>query len=177
MVSVALPHGSGCPLAARLAAPVSLCALLILQPIYGQAQENPQEALETRVFGDWQQSCTADGTCRLTQANVDSETEDIRMRTEFSRVAENQILMRVIVPNSILLVDGPWLTIDGVYVGKLNYVRCSSGCEATIIFSNTQIRQVVGGNRGVITVTAGGQRVGIVISLDGLADGIIFVRN
>jgi len=29
----------------------------------------------------------------------------------------------------------------------------------------------------VITVTAGGQRVGIVISLDGLAEGITSVRN
>ena len=164
-------------MAARLAASVCLSALLILQPIYGHAQESPQEALETRVFGDWQQFCTADGACRLTQANADPETEDIRMRTEFSRVAENQILMRVIVPNSVLLVDGPWLTVDGVYVGELNYVRCSSGCEATIIFTNAQIRQVVGGNRGVITVTAGGQRVGIVISLDGLAEGITSVRN
>lgn len=99
------------------------------------------------------------------------------MRTEFSRVAGNQTLMRVIVPNSVLLVDGPWLTIDGVYVGELNYVRCSGGCEATVVFSDAQFRQVVGGKRGVITVTVGGQRVGIVISLDGLAEGINSFRN
>lgn len=156
---------------------IAIFALLVLHPIAGLAQGGTNEAFETRVFGDWQRSCTADGACQLTQANADSESQDIRMRTEFSRVGADQILMRVIVPDSVLLVEGPWLTIDGVYVGALNYLQCSNGCEATILFTDTQVRQVVGGDRGVITVTAGGQRVGIVISLDGLAQGLASITN
>ena len=95
------------------------------------------------------------------------------MRTEISMVSDNGILMSVIVPDSVLLTEGPWLTVDGVFVGELNYVRCSNGCLARILFTYQQFRLVSGGNKGVIAVTAGGERVGLVISMNGLEDGLI----
>ncbi|ABD54943.1 invasion associated locus B family protein [Jannaschia sp. CCS1] len=142
---------------------------LVLCHIAPAAAQSPDQST---VFGDWERVCSTDGACVFSQANADADTNDIRMRTEISRVSDTQILMSVVVPDSVLLTEGPWLTIDGIYVGELNYVQCPGGCLARILFTDQQFRLVSGGTRGVITVTAGGQRVGLVVSMDGLQDGL-----
>lgn len=149
----------------RLAGLVAAALLLTTAP-------NAQTAGEPTVFGDWERTCITGPDCTFTQANADAATNDIRMRTEISIVSDTQILMSVIVPGSVLLTEGPWLTVDGIYVGELNYVRCSSGCLARILFTDQQFSLVSGGSRGVITVTANGQRVGLVVSMDGLQEGL-----
>ena len=131
----------------------------------------PSDA-QTEIFGDWERNCAPDEPCTFTQANADAETNDVRMRTEISLVAPGQILMSVVVPDSVLLTEGPWLTVDGIYVGELNYVRCPAGCLARILFTEAQFNLVANGTRAVITVTSNGQRVGLVISLDGLLEGL-----
>lgn len=131
-----------------------------------------QSFAETKIFGDWQRNCVDVSSCTLTQANASPGTDDIRMRTEISVVAETGILISVIVPESVLLTEGPWLTVDGVFVGAFTYVRCANGCLAQILFPDQQFRLVSGGNRGVVTVSVGGRRVGLVLSLNGLEDGL-----
>jgi len=156
------------PLANKSAYLPALLALVLLQTMHAAAQA-PEEPV---VFGDWERSCSEGESCTFTQANADAETNDIRMRTEISMVSDTQILMSVIIPDSVLLTEGPWLTMDGIYVGELNYVRCSGGCLAQVLFTDQQFQLVSSGNRGVITVSAGGRRVGIVVSMDGLQAGL-----
>lgn len=149
----------------------ALAALIGLGLLFA-APAPAQEAENVVVFGDWERVCTDEGRCTFSQANADPETGDIRMRTEISALSDTQTLLSVIVPDSVLLTEGPWLTVDGLYVGELNYVRCPGGCLARMVFTPQQFQLVAGGTRAVITVTAGGQRVGLVISMDGLQTGL-----
>ena len=156
-------------MASNLLRLTTILVLALLQT----APADAQTSAEPEIFGSWQRTCLDGASCKLAQANADPKTNDIRMRTEISMVSDNGILMSVIVPDSVLLTEGPWLTVDGVFVGELNYVRCSNGCLARILFTYQQFRLVSGGNKGVIAVTAGGERVGLVISMNGLEDGLI----
>lgn len=155
----------------HLIAGLGLTILLQVTPAFTQT------LVEQATYGDWERTCAEGGECILSQANADPETDDIRMRTEISVVSDSQILMSVVVPDTVMLTEGPWLTVDGIYVGELNYIRCSQGCVARVLFTPEQFRLVANGNRGAITVTAAGQRIGIVVSFDGLAEGLVTLRD
>lgn len=128
------------------------------------------------TYGDWEQHCNVAGRCVLSQANADAITGDIRMRTEISLDTDDQVLFSVTVPASVLLTEGPWLTVDGVFIGELTYTQCPNGCRASIIFTREEFSLVHSGERGVITVSATGRRIGMILSLDGLAEGVSSTR-
>lgn len=157
MGQAARRRGWALPSAASLALGLAL-------PVW--AEEAPQ------VFGDWEMAC-AEAGCTLSQANAEAGTDNIRMRTEFSLTARDRLLLSVTVPAAVLLTEGPWLTVDGLYLGKLDYVSCTGGCLSRAYFSGAEIGLLAGGQRAVVTVTtSAGQRLGIPVSLDGLAAGL-----
>jgi invasion protein IalB len=130
-------------------------------------------AQETAVFGDWEMTCAADEPCKLTQANVESGTDNVRMRSAVSLSSDNRVLLSVTLPTAVLLTDGPWLTVDGVFVGELEYITCASGCLARTSYHPGAFGLISGGSRGIVTVISNsGQRIGVTLSLSGLADGV-----
>ena len=110
---------------------------------------------------------------KLTQANVESGTDNVRMRSAVSLSSDNRVLLSVTLPTAVLLTDGPWLTVDGVFVGELEYLTCASGCLARTGFHPGAFGLISGGSRGIVTVISNsGQRIGVTLSLSGLADGV-----
>lgn len=158
MAQAARRRGWALPSAARAT------VLALALPVW--AQDTPQ------VFGDWEMAC-AEALCTLSQANAEAGTGNIRMQTEFSLPAPDRLLLSVTVPTAVLLSEGPWLTVDGLYLGKLDYVSCTGGCLSQAYFSGAEIGLLAGGQRAVVTVTTtGGQRLGISVSLAGLTEGL-----
>lgn len=130
-------------------------------------------AQEREVFGDWEMTCVDDEPCKLTQANVESGTDNVRMRSAVSLSSDNRVVLSVTLPTAILLTDGPWLTVDGVYVGELEYITCASGCLARTSYSPAAFNLISSGSRGIVTVVSNsGQRIGVTLSLSGLVDGV-----
>lgn len=130
-------------------------------------------AQETVVFGAWEMTCVDDEPCKLTQANVESGTDNVRMRSVVSLGSDNRVLLSVTLPTAVLLTDGPWLTVDGVYVGELEYITCASGCLARTSYYRAAFGLISSGSRGIVTVVSNsGQRIGVTLSLSGLADGV-----
>lgn len=134
---------------------------------------SPAMAQEAAVFGDWEMTCVDDEPCKLTQANVESGTDNVRMRSAVSLSSDNRVLLSVTLPTAVLLTDGPWLTVDGVYVGELEYITCASGCLARTSYNWAAFGLISSGSRGIVTVISNsGQRIGVTLSLSGLADGV-----
>lgn len=140
--------------------------------LWNVSPAHAQTDVETVTFGDWERTCRAGVQCVLSQSNADSGSGDIRMRTEISLPSHKQVLMSVVVPNIVILTEGPWLTVDGIFVSELKFVNCQNGCLARVLFTNPMFGLVTGGKRGIVTVSAGGQRIGLVLSMDGLAEGL-----
>jgi invasion protein IalB len=70
-----------------------------------------------------------------------------------------------------LLTEGPWLTVDGLFIGPLTYVTCAGGCLARTAYTEAQFTLIAQGQRGVVTViTNTGQRIGVALSLAGLPE-------
>ena len=133
-----------------------------------------QDAAATEVYGDWELSCQGEPKiCSLSQANVEESSGNVRMRTEIMRLASGQYLLQLSLPQTVLLTDGPWLTVDGVYIGPLSYISCAAGCIARTTYSTGEIQSLINGTRAVVTVlTVGGQRLGVAMSLSGMKDAI-----
>ncbi len=161
MAWVARRHGSALPSAARAAALV----LALAAPVGAQGTGE--------VFGDWELACPDEGDCTLSQANAEPGTDNVRMRSVFTAPGGERLLLSVTVPSSVLLSEGPWLTVDGVYLGALDYVNCTSGCLARTFVTAGEATMLAAGSRGVVTVTtSAGQRIGIPVSLNGLTAGL-----
>lgn len=131
-------------------------------------------AQDTRAFGDWDEICT-DATCVLAQQTQRPNSDDIILSSEF-RVdpATDTVTMRVRVPRQVDLRQGPWLTIDGLFVGKMTYLNCEIGCSSFVRFDRAAIDGLLVGERGMITVIGTrGTRLGLPFSLQGLRAGLM----
>jgi len=138
------------------------------------AAARAEDAVSKETFGDWDYTCVADGACTLTQANVEKGTENVRMRTEIARLTSGQVVLSVTLPENLLLTEGPWLTVDGLFIGPLTYLTCGDGgCTARAAYTAAQFGLLAKGARGVVTViTNSGQRIGVAMSLNGLTNGL-----
>lgn len=131
---------------------------------------------DTAVFGDWEKRCIARAEggqeCRLIQINKNAANGNVVMRSELAVSGEGNLVVLFGVPLSISLNEGPWLTVDGVYVAELSYERCTaSGCNAIGVFGRFETTFLLKGKRAVVTLQPqNGVRVGIPVSLDGLPE-------
>lgn len=125
--------------------------------------------------GYWDSVCDA-GACVASQLNVNGDGEAV-MRTDISAFADGSVLFSVRVPNAVLLDEGPWLTIGGVFVGALSYLHCANGCIARMTLSAELATGLFSGADAVVTVVGLDlSRRGIPVALAGLEDALFPAR-
>ena len=131
-------------------------------------------AQESRVFGDWEEICT-DTKCVLAQETQRPNSDDVILSSTFNVERKTDtVIMRVNVPRQVDLRQGPWLTIDGLFVAQMSYVNCENSCLSVVLFDRSSIDGLLVGDRGMITVIGtSGTRLGLPFSLKGLRDGLI----
>jgi invasion protein IalB len=159
-----------------------LLALITLVPnlTYAQAEEAPVEGI---TFGNWEKLCRpgveAREACRLIQLNKNAASGNVIMRTEIAIAENGNLVFLATVPLGLDLSDGPWLSVDGVYIAELKYDRCSvNGCNAVGVFGRFETSFFLNGENAVITIQPQeGVRVGISISLGGFLEGYESVIN
>lgn len=95
------------------------------------------------------------------------------MRTDVALTSGDGLILSVRVPSNVLLSEGPWLTVSGVYMAELEYVHCASGCTATVVLPSDLAQGLLSASDGMITVISIDQsRRGIPVSLVGLNDAL-----
>ena len=130
-------------------------------------------AQDGAVFGAWERICTPDATCYLSQVNQRPETGETVMRTDVAPVDGGGVIVAVRVPSAVSVTEGPWLTVEGVYIGELTYQHCASGCVASATLPAGLAAALTSDGNAVVTlVTLEGARVGVPILLDGLGAGL-----
>lgn len=130
-------------------------------------------AQETATFGAWERLCAADGGCILSQVNRRPGTDDTVMRTDIAPLDGGGLLVAVRVPSAVRLDEGPWLTVEGVFVTALSFRNCAAGCVASATLPPGLAASLLSGGRAVVSLVAlDGARIGIPVQLDGLRDGL-----
>lgn len=116
----------------------------------------------------WDSACDA-GVCVASQINVNAEGDAV-MRTDITSYPDGSALFSVRIPNAVLLGEGPWLTVGGVYLAEMAYVHCANGCIATATLSPDLATGFYLDADAVVTVVGlDRSRRGIPVSLRGLA--------
>lgn len=123
-------------------------------------------------YGDWELSCPEGLTCRLTQTTADRDGNTV-MQTLVGVDGSKKLFLQITVPNSVALTEGPWLTVDGLFLTELTYQNCPGGCVAQIPITAFLLSSLTSGSLAKVTVARpDSTRVGISMSLTGLKDGI-----
>lgn len=116
----------------------------------------------------WQQQCDG-STCIASQINVNADGDAV-MRTDIAAGPDKSLILSVRVPDKILLSEGPWLTVSGVYIAEMEYVHCANGCIATVILPESTSSGLLTATEAMVTVVnLDGSRRGIPVSLTGLS--------
>jgi len=156
---------------------VAACICILLASTIPLAAQQIQPNPDTAAFGDWEKSCVARATggedCRLIQFNQNSATGNTIMRSEIAVSNDGTMLVLFTVPLGMDLGAGPWLTVDGIFIEKLAYERCTSdGCNAIGRFTRSGISYLLNGTGAIVTLQPQiGVRVGVPVSLNGLSEG------
>lgn len=117
----------------------------------------------------WSNVCSED-RCVAVQKTGDN-AGNIVMETRVSQHLSGGLTINVRVPNKVSLLDGPWLTADGVYIGELDYLQCPDNCFAEITLSKTIAEALLSVDKGMITLVGmDGRRLGVAFRPAGLAD-------
>ena len=161
-----------CAVRPGLFAIVSL--FLMALPSAGHAQGVVKE-----THGFWELRCnTPPGAlneqCFLLQFVAADDIPELGLSVIIVQTADLQtIVMRVVAPLGILLPEGLGLRIDGVDMGRVQFVRCPrEGCMAEVIIDEAMLNRLKAGKTATfvlhLTVEEG---IGVPISLDGFIDG------
>ena len=131
-------------------------------------------------FGGWVLECrTPAGAknemCGLTQIVMDEKNTDKNLSVLFQRYSTGSQILRVVVPQSVLLPKGVRLMIDEKDVTVVPFQRCPSGtggCFADFIVEGALLEQLKKGKTALFivyrTVEEG---IGLPITLSGFAEG------
>jgi len=136
-------------------------------------------------FGGWSLECrTPPGAknemCGLTQIVVDEKNSDKNLSVLFQKYSTGDRILRVVVPQSVLLPKGVRLLVDEKDVAVVPFQRCppgSGGCFADFVVTDALLEQFKTGRTALFviyrTVEEG---VGLPITLAGFADGIAALK-
>jgi invasion protein IalB len=133
--------------------------------------------------GDWTVNCQRSSTapkdqCALVQSVTASDRTNVGLTAIFLHSSEGKLLMRVVVPNGILLSAGLGLKIDEEDIGRVGLVRCvDAGCIAEINVEAPLLAKLERGKQATFVVfTTPTEGIGIPISLPGIAAGLERLR-
>lgn len=127
-------------------------------------------------FGSWDVTCSDDKICLAEQVNQDKTGETV-MRTDIAPV-DGGLVLQVKVPAKVRLTEGPWLTVDGVYISDLKFENCANGCLARVALPSARAAALTQGKQAMITVTGlDGRRIGIPLLPTGLSDAITSIKS
>jgi invasion protein IalB len=156
---------------------VATCLALSL-PASGQPAASPERTVKGQ-FGGWALECrTPAGAkhemCGLTQIVVDEKNSDKNLSVLFQRYSTGDQILRIVVPQSVLLPKGVRLMIDEKDVTVVPYQRCppgTGGCFADFVVGDALLEQFKKGKTALFiiyrTVEEG---VGLPITLSGFAE-------
>ncbi len=148
-------------------------------PASGQTATAPDRAVKGQ-FGGWALECrTPAGAkgemCGLTQIVVDEKNSDKNLSVLFQKYSTGSRVLRVVVPQSVLLPKGVRLMIDEKDVAVVPFQRCppgTGGCFADFVIEDALLEQFKKGKTALFivyrTVEEG---IGLPITLSGFAEG------
>jgi invasion protein IalB len=148
-------------------------------PVSGQTAAAPDRAVKGQ-FGGWALECrTPAGAksemCGLTQIVVDEKNSDKNLSVLFQKYSTNSQVLRVVVPQSVLLPKGVRLLVDEKDVTVVPFQRCppgTGGCFADFVVEDALLEQLKKGKPALFiiyrTVEEG---IGLPITLSGFAEG------
>ena len=119
-------------------------------------------------YGDWNVTCPDGKPCMAEQINQNRKSGKTVMRTDIAPV-KGGFFVQVQVPSAVRLDEGPWLTVDGVFVTALKYETCTDGCVARVALPAARASALTQGKSAMVTVTGlDGRRIGIPLMPTGL---------
>lgn len=163
-------------LACLMAAAVCFAAA---PPASGQPAGSPNRSVKGQ-YGGWALECrTPAGAknemCGLTQIVVDEKNSDKNLSVLFQRYSTGSQILRVVVPQSVLLPKGVRLMVDERDVAIVPFQRCppgTGGCFADFVVEDALLEQFKKGKTALFiiyrTVEEG---IGLPITLSGFAEG------
>lgn len=117
----------------------------------------------------WELICE-NNTCAAVQLNANADGRAV-MRTEVVRNGDNSLLISVRLPNAVMINDGPWLTVSGVYLSEMEYLNCFQGCVASVALPVNLAEGLLSASEAVVTVIGMDKtRRGVPINLVGLRE-------
>jgi invasion protein IalB len=131
-------------------------------------------------YGGWALECrTPAGAknemCGLTQIVVDEKNSDKNLSVLFQRYSTGSQILRVVVPQSVLLPKGVRLMVDEKDLAIVPFQRCppgTGGCFADFVVEDALLEQFKKGKTALFiiyrTVEEG---IGLPITLSGFAEG------
>lgn len=152
---------------------------LASQPTYAQPSGTSDRTVKGQ-FGGWSLECrTPAGAknemCGLTQIVVDEKSSDKNLSVLFQKYATGARILRVVVPQTVLLPKGVRLMIDEKDVATVPFQRCppgTGGCFADFVVEDALLERFKKGKTALFiiyrTVEEG---VGLPITLSGFAEG------
>jgi invasion protein IalB len=153
--------------------------LVLALPASGQSAGAPDRTVKGQ-FGGWSLECrTPPGAknemCGLTQIVMDERNSDKNLSVLFQRYSTGDRILRVVVPQSVLLPKGVRLLVDEKDVAVVPFQRCppgSGGCFADFVVNDALLEQFKTGKTALFviyrTVEEG---IGLPITLSGFAEG------
>lgn len=165
-------------LSAAVMAVAGAC-LVGARPAAGQTPASPDRAVKGQ-FGGWVLECrTPAGAkkemCGLTQIVMDEKNSDKNLSVLFQRYSTGSQILRVVVPQSVLLPKGVRLMVDEKDVAVVPFQRCplgTGGCFADFVVEDALLEQFKKGKTALFiiyrTVEEG---IGLPITLSGFAEG------
>ena len=157
-------------------AAMAVVAVALALPFGGAASA---QGVVKSVHEDWQIRCqTPAGAqteqCALFSRVVAEDRANVGITVMVLKSADQKArLLRVLVPEKILLPPGLGLTIDEVNVGKIPYRTCGTlGCLAEVGIDDALLKQLSTGTTATFIIYLDEQEgVGFPVSLKGFATG------